>query len=108
MLFGWRITMAKKQTRRSVSIRGTTYEQVREYCERHGLSMSEFMEQRIALFFEGAAERPAPRTHEPRAVVPVTASLSSVEPVAAPVRVGPTGEALDDEQLHKAARDFIF
>jgi len=43
--------MAKKQTRRSVSIRGSTYDQIRKYCERHGVSMSEFVEERIAMFF---------------------------------------------------------
>ena len=43
--------MAKKQTRRSVSIRGSTYDQIRKYCERNSLSMSEFVEGRIATFF---------------------------------------------------------
>lgn len=43
--------MAKKQTRRSVSIRGATYELIRQYCEQNGLSMSEFVEERIAEFF---------------------------------------------------------
>jgi hypothetical protein len=43
--------MAKKQTRRSVSIRGSTYEQIRKYCERNDISMSEFVEARIASFF---------------------------------------------------------
>jgi hypothetical protein len=43
--------MAKKQTRRSVSIRGSTYEQIRKYCERNEISMSEFVEDRIAAFF---------------------------------------------------------
>lgn len=43
--------MAKRQTRRSVSIRGSTYEQIRKYCERNGLSMSEFVEDRICAFF---------------------------------------------------------
>jgi len=46
--------MAKKQTRRSVSIRGSTYEQIRLYCERNNISMSEFVEDRIATFFGGA------------------------------------------------------
>ena len=50
--------MAKKQTRRSVSIRGTTYEKVRKYCEENNVSMSEFVEARIAEFF-GEAEKPA-------------------------------------------------
>jgi hypothetical protein len=43
--------MAKKQTRRSVSIRGSTYDQIRLYCERNEVSMSEFVEDRIADFF---------------------------------------------------------
>jgi hypothetical protein len=50
--------MAKKQTRRSVSIRGATYEQIRKYCERNNVSMSEFVEARIALFFgNGGSKR---------------------------------------------------
>ena len=43
--------MSKKQSRRSVSIRGSTYVQIRKYCERNSLSMSEFVEDRIAIFF---------------------------------------------------------
>ena len=43
--------MAKKQTRRSVSIRGSTYELIRQYCEQNDISMSEFVEERIAEFF---------------------------------------------------------
>ena len=43
--------MAKKQTRKSVSIRGSTYELIRKYCERNDISMSEFVEERIATFF---------------------------------------------------------
>lgn len=50
--------MAKKQTRRSVSIRGSTYEQIRKYCERNNVSMSEFVEERVALFFgNGGSKR---------------------------------------------------
>jgi hypothetical protein len=39
--------MAKKQTRRSVSISKTTYERMKAYCETNALSMSEFVEMRI-------------------------------------------------------------
>ncbi len=50
--------MAKKQTRRSVSIRGSTYEQIRKYCERNNVSMSEFVEEQIAHFFgNGGSKR---------------------------------------------------
>ena len=44
--------MAKKQTRRSISIRGVTYNHLRDYCAGVDLSMSDFIEQRIAEFFE--------------------------------------------------------
>ena len=40
--------MAKKQTRRSISVRGSTYYRLREYCDGAGASMSDFIEQRIA------------------------------------------------------------
>jgi hypothetical protein len=39
--------MAKKQTRRSVSISKTTYERMKAYCDTNALSMSEFVEMRI-------------------------------------------------------------
>jgi hypothetical protein len=50
--------MAKKQSRRSVSIRGSTYEQIRKYCENNGISMSEFVEERIATFFGNGGSHP--------------------------------------------------
>lgn len=39
--------MAKKQSRRSVSLNRQTYERLRTYCETNNLSMSEFVETRI-------------------------------------------------------------
>jgi hypothetical protein len=39
--------MAKKQTRRSVSISKPTYERLKAYCENNAISMSEFVEMRI-------------------------------------------------------------
>jgi hypothetical protein len=42
--------MAKKQTRRSVSLNRGTYERLRAYCETNDLSMSEFVEMRIGDF----------------------------------------------------------
>ncbi len=45
--------MAKKQTRRTVSLRGSTYRQVREHCSKMSLSMSNFIEARIAEYFRG-------------------------------------------------------
>ena len=51
--------MSKKQSRRSVSIRGSTYDQIRRFCERNELSMSEFVEERIADFFGNGGSRAA-------------------------------------------------
>ena len=43
--------MAKVQTRRSISVRGSTYALLRDYCAGASLSMSDFVEQRIVEFF---------------------------------------------------------
>jgi hypothetical protein len=42
--------MAKKQSRRSVSLNRTTYERLKAFCETNDLSMSQFVEGRIADF----------------------------------------------------------
>ena len=57
--------MATKQTRRSISVRGTTYDNLRRYCEQQDISMSEVVEEQIArLLSRGGASagggRPAP------------------------------------------------
>ena len=58
--------MAKKQTRRSVSLNKTTYERLRTYCETNGLSMSEFVETRIGDFL-GRPRTKAARPDEDQA-----------------------------------------
>jgi hypothetical protein len=59
--------VATKQTRRSISVRGTTYDNLRRYCEQQGVSMSEVVESEIAkvlsqkvLAPKGSSGRPAP------------------------------------------------
>ena len=42
--------MAKKQTRRSVSLSRATYERLKAFCELNDVSMSEFVETRIGDF----------------------------------------------------------
>jgi hypothetical protein len=39
--------MAKKQTRRSVSLSRATYERLKAFCDLNDMSMSEFVETRI-------------------------------------------------------------
>ena len=52
--------MAKKQTRRSISVSRMTYERLRAYCETNSMSMSQFVEQRVGDFL-GRADRTARR-----------------------------------------------
>lgn len=57
--------MAKKQTRRSVSIRGSTYELIQQYCKQNNQSMSEFVEERIAAYF-GTGDEDADSNEKPK------------------------------------------
>jgi methyl coenzyme M reductase gamma subunit len=58
--------VAAKQTRRSISVRGTTYENLRRYCLEQDISMSEVVEEQIARLLSrpSAAGRPAPVPYE--------------------------------------------
>ncbi|MCA9635691.1 MAG: hypothetical protein KC420_06630 [Myxococcales bacterium] len=40
--------MAKRQTRRSISVKGITYQRLKDYCEASGLSVSGYLEDIIA------------------------------------------------------------
>lgn len=57
--------MAKKQTRRSISVSRPTYERLKSYCETNQISMSQFVEKRVGDFLgrsgfvEEIDERPA-------------------------------------------------
>jgi hypothetical protein len=56
--------MAKKQTRRSVSLSQSTYERLKSYCETNELSMSEFVESRIGDFLgRRQVDRATPHTN---------------------------------------------
>jgi hypothetical protein len=55
--------MAKKQTRRSISVSRTTYERLKAFCETQGISMSQFVETRVGDFLAEAPEAPAPQAH---------------------------------------------
>lgn len=102
--------MAKKQTRRSISVSRTTYERLKSFCETNGISMSQFVENRVGDFLgEGAAipdmgttlERPPapPRPVErpttsssgglPRPVVPTPPKSSTQSSGPAPVPLRP-------------------
>jgi hypothetical protein len=63
--------MAKKQTRRSISVKGITYQRLKDYCEQEGVSVSGFLEDIIAEKLDALGIpvpevlRPRPRKEEP-------------------------------------------
>jgi hypothetical protein len=65
--------MAKKQTRRSISVSRTTYERLKAFCESNNISMSQFVETRVGDFLGQGGEptvelvraTPAPRPVQP-------------------------------------------
>src|SRR5580698_2581198 len=89
--------MAKKQTRRSISVSRTTYEKLKAFCETNNISMSQFVETRVGDFLgEGATTSIAPTTPKPTIPakpMPVKsetrsfASLSAATPSSQPMPV---------------------
>ena len=75
--------MAKKQTRRSISVSRTTYERLKSFCETNSISMSQFVETRVGDFLsvdQGGTAPTQPSTPAPR---PVTLSVPAKPAVAA-------------------------
>ena len=79
--------MAKKQTRRSISVSRTTYEKLKSFCEVNNISMSQFVETRVGDFLgEAPAATPAvtpPAAERPRpAPIPMTSAAAryAIEP----------------------------
>ncbi len=58
--------MAKRQTRRSISVKGLTYQRLKNFCEVQGLSVSGYLEDIIAAKLD-AANVPVPEKVEARA-----------------------------------------
>ena len=85
--------MAKKQTRRSISVSRTTYERLKAFCESNNISMSQFVETRVGDFLgqsEGtttvipAAPRPAQPAPVKPAMPPRVETSAMPRPVAPP------------------------
>ena len=82
--------MAKKQTRRSISVSRTTYERLKSFCETNGISMSQFVENRVGDFLGEGAALPETGTLVERSVAPVaprapdrpTTSSSGMRPLS--------------------------
>ncbi len=57
--------MAKRQTRRSISVKGITYQRLKNFCEAQNISVSGYLEDIIAERLD-AANVPVPERVDPR------------------------------------------
>jgi hypothetical protein len=57
--------MAKRQTRRSISVKGITYQRLKNFCEEQNLSVSGYLEDIIAARLD-EARVPVPEKVDPR------------------------------------------
>ena len=62
--------MASKQTRRSISVRGTTYALLRDFCAEHDRSMSDVVEELLGKILEAGEAKP---TSKAKTVAPLVA-----------------------------------
>lgn len=74
--------MAKKQTRRSISVSRTTYERLKAFCESNNISMSQFVETRVGDFLGQAEATASVAPAAPRPVQP--AQPAPAKPAAPP------------------------
>jgi hypothetical protein len=75
--------MAKKQTRRSISVSRSTYERLKAFCEANNVSMSQLVETRVNDFLGGDGPAETVRVVAPRLTPspsPVPSLSSSVGP----------------------------
>jgi hypothetical protein len=85
--------MAKKQTRRSISVSRTTYERLKAFCETNNISMSQLVETRVNDFLGDAPVPPA-----------VSVTPGAPRPMAArPAPPGMPGKPIESRPGHVAA-----
>lgn len=75
--------MAKRQTRRSISVKGITYQRLKNFCEDQNLSVSGYLEEIIAARLD-EANVPVPEKVDPRPSQPTPAPVSGVKPAREP------------------------
>ncbi len=92
--------MAKKQTRRSISVSGDTYNDVRDYCDKHKLSASGHVTDLLAKYLKDHALGPPPTLEKSfngpngdESKEPL--SESSAPPSSVPARISPPQAAGD-------------
>ncbi len=98
--------MAKKQTRRSISVSRTTYERLKAFCETNNISMSQLVENRVNDFLGGdgpapaTTPRPSAPTPAPRPMMPSTPTAPKPQSDARPaVTAAPAPVAVPAQQV---------
>jgi hypothetical protein len=95
--------MSKKQTRRSISVSGDTYNAVRDYCDKHGLSASGLVTDLLNKYLIENADGPPPGARyaiiedTEEEVEEVVSEPAKATPPVAPVRLS-TPQAARDVQ----------
>jgi hypothetical protein len=84
--------MAKKQTRRSISVSRVTYERLKAFCEANNISMSQFVETRVGDFLgEGTGTTSVVPT-QPKPAIP--APIRPAAPAPAKPETRPSAPAI--------------
>jgi hypothetical protein len=86
--------MAKKQTRRSISVSRTTYERLKAFCEANNISMSQLVETRVNDFLGEGVTVSVPTSIPPRPSMSV-APVAAAPVVGAPRPVAVAAPAVD-------------
>ncbi len=95
--------MAKKQTRRSISVSRGTYERLKAYCETNQISMSQFVERRVGDYLgRSGAAAPQPAAAVPSAAVPSAPAPTAAAP--APQVARPAPEAVRPDAFSVATQ----
>ncbi len=72
--------MAKKQTRRSISVSRVTYERLKAFCETNNISMSQLVETRVNDFLGEGTTTITPRPATPQPTRPAPAAPTGTPP----------------------------
>ena len=74
--------MAKKQTRRSISVSRTTYERLKAFCETNNISMSQFVETRVGDFLGSGEGTTSIIPAQPRPTMPTPSGPAPAKPAS--------------------------
>ena len=87
--------MPRKQTRRSVSVKGLTYQRLKGYCDRTGQSLSSFVENLVAEAIGAPTDEDRQKFGE---TVKASEKVSETkEPAKEPTKVGPEQAKISEE-----------